>query len=123
MLMMKMEMSSLYIGHCMTHDASGESQHTHDTDKSVADVASHNHPAGSIMDHAHATDGRRGIEGSDAAHGAAMIGCANVHTHVSAGGKVDAKATIRIVGIRETMDTRPPDAEGDPAVAALPRRM
>ena len=65
----------------------GENQHTHDTDKSVAGVTSHKHPAGSILDHAHATDGRRGIGALSTTDHEAP---ANVHTHASSG-RVDPK--------------------------------
>ena len=89
--MMKMEVSSMADAHG-TADT-GESQHTHDMDKSVADVASHTHPADSILDHAHDTDGRRGIATlSNADHGDPADDATNVHTHVSAGGKVDPNA-------------------------------
>ena len=70
-------------------NADGEDQHVHDMDKSVADVASHKHPAGSILDHAHATDGRRGIDALNVTNHESDD---NVHTHVSAGGRVDPKA-------------------------------
>ena len=94
----------------------GKNQHTHDTDKSVADVASHEHLAGSILDHAHAATGRREIDALDDANH--QVG-GNVHTHVSAGAKVDPKAHTHD-GHKGDHGHPAPEADGAPAVAALP---
>ena len=103
----------------VAHDVGdGESQHTHDTDKSVADVATHTHPAGSIMDHAHATTGRRGIDALTAvAHDDDDEEDANVHTHVLVGGKVDLNAHTHSGHNR---DHGHPAVAENPDVAALP---